>query len=51
MTLAAIIYLLWVKVFGLEPELVFFLCAGLASVGCVIFFIRRRHLVEWVEGS
>jgi MFS family permease len=51
MTLAAIIYLLWVKVFGLEPELVFFLCAGLASVGCVIFFVRRRHLVEWVEGS
>ncbi|MCH2144226.1 MAG: MFS transporter [Phycisphaerales bacterium] len=51
MTLAAIIYLVWVKVLQLEPEHVFFLCAGLAAIGCIIFFLRRRHLAEWVQGS
>ena len=51
MTLGSIIYLLWSKVLKLEPEWVFFLCAALALIGCVIFFLRRRHLVEWVEGS
>ena len=51
MTLASIIYLLWSKVFGLDPEWVFFLCSALALVGCLIFFLRRRHLIEWVKES
>lgn len=49
MTVASILYLLWYKVLGLEPEWVFFLCAALALAGCVIFLLRRRHLAEWVE--
>jgi MFS family permease len=51
MTLGSIIYLLWFKVFKLEPEWVFFLCAALALIGCLIFFLRRRHLIEWVQES
>ena len=49
MTIAAIIYLLWNKVLGLPAISVFLLCAGLALIGCIIFFVRRNRLKEWVE--
>jgi acyl-[acyl-carrier-protein]-phospholipid O-acyltransferase/long-chain-fatty-acid--[acyl-carrier-protein] ligase len=51
MTIASIIYLIWYKVLGLEPEWVFFLCAVLSLFGCLIFFLRRKHLAEWVRES
>ena len=49
MTFASVLYLVWHKVLGIEPGLVFFLCAGLAATGCLIFFVRRRRLHEWVD--
>ena len=49
MTVASILYLVWNKVLGLPPEKVFLLCAALALVGCVIFYVRRNHLREWIE--
>jgi len=51
MTFASVLYLIWHKVLGLEPGLVFFLCAGLAAVGCLIFLVRRRRLHEWVDDA
>ena len=51
MTFASVVYLVWHKVLQLSPERVFFLCAALAAVGCVIFFVRRKRLHEWVDSS
>lgn len=49
MTVAAVVYFVWNKVLGLPPEKVFLLCAVLALIGCVIFYVRRHHLKEWIE--
>jgi MFS family permease len=49
MTVGAILYAVWTKVFGLGVSEVFLLNAGLAFIGCLIFLIRRHRLAGWVQ--
>ena len=51
MTVGSIVYLVWNKVLGLSPLSVFILCAVLAFIGCIVFFLRRNKMAEWIEES
>jgi len=49
MTVGAVLYAVWTKVFGFGVSEVFLLNSGLAFIGCMIFLVRRRRLAGWVQ--